>query len=143
MRLSLDISTDPTDYPFSHVIRVRFAETDAMGVAHHSSHVAWFEETRVEYLRALGHPYRDIRAEGLDLAVLELVTQYRTSARFEDEVRVHTRVSSVKGATMQMDYLLTIDEEICAIAATVHGVVDRNGRASRAPAWLRELLTTS
>jgi acyl-CoA thioester hydrolase len=143
VRLSLDIPTEPGAYPFSHIIRVRFAETDAMGVAHHSSYVPWFEETRVEYLRALGHPYREIRAEGLDLAVLELVAQYRQSARFEDEVTVHTRVSSVKGATFQMDYLLMLDDAICAVAATVHGVVDANGRATRAPAWLRALLSVT
>lgn len=143
MRLSPDIATDPEAYPFSHIVRVRFAETDAMGVAHHASYVAWFEETRVAYLRALEHPYPAIRAQGLDLAVLELFVQYRRSAAFDDEVTVHTRVSSVKGATFQMDYLLMIDEEICAVAATVHGVVDGNGRATRAPGWLRELLSAT
>lgn len=140
MRLSLDISLDTGAYPFAHTVRVRFAETDAMGVAHHSSYVAWFEECRVAYLRELGHPYVDIRADGYDFAVLEMFSQYRRSARFEDEVVVRTRVSSVRGATFQMDYLLTVDDEICAVAATVHGVVDPDGRATRAPRWLRELL---
>lgn len=140
MRIDLDLSTDPTDYAFSHRVRVRFAETDAMGVAHHSSYVAWLEEARVEYLRHLGHPYVEIRAGGHDFAVLELFAQYRRSARFEDVVTVHTRVGSVRGATFQMEYLLMIDDETCALAATVHGVVDPSGRAVRAPGWLRELL---
>jgi acyl-CoA thioester hydrolase len=141
MRVDLEISSNPADYPFGHEIRVRFAETDAMGVMHHSSYVAFLEETRVEYLRALGRPYSELREEGFDLAVLEIMLQYRRSARFEDVVRVHTRVRSMRGASFQMDYLLMIDDHICALGATVHGVVDRGGRATRAPIWLKELLT--
>jgi len=141
MRVDLEISIDPNEYSFSHDIRVRFAETDAMGVMHHSSYVAFLEETRVEFLRALGHPYGELRSEGFELAVLELVLQYRQSARFEDVIRVYTRVRSMRGASFQMDYLLMIDGSICASGATVHGVVDQNGRATRAPAWLKALLT--
>lgn len=141
MRISLDLPLDPAEYAFSHTVRVRFAETDAMGVAHHSSYAAWLEEARVEFLRALGHPYASIRDGGHEFAVLELFVQYRRSARFEEQVVVHTRVGSVKGATFQMDYLLQIGDEVCAVAATVHGVVDPSGRAVRAPAWLRELLS--
>ena len=140
MRISLDISTNPSDYAFSFDIRVRFAETDAMGVAHHSSYVAWLEAARVEFLRELGTPYPEIRAQGFDLAVLELFTKYRRSAKFDEVVRVHTRVSSFKAATFQMEYLLIIDDEICALAATVNGVVDPAGRATRAPSWMLELL---
>lgn len=140
MRISLDISTDPTSYAFSHDLRVRFAETDAMGVAHHSSYVAWLEASRVEFLRELGTPYPTIREQGFDLAVLELFANYRRSARFDELITVHTKVSAFKAATFQMDYLLTVDNEICALAATVHGVVGPNGRATRAPTWLRELL---
>lgn len=140
MRVSLDISTDTAAYPFAFDVRVRFAETDAMGVAHHSSYIAWLEAARVEFLRSLGTPYPEIRAKGFDLAVLELFTKYQRSARFDEIVTVRTRASSVKAATFQMDYLLTIGDETCALAATVHGVVDPQGRATRAPDWLRELL---
>ena len=136
MRVNLDISADPTDYSFAHDIRVRFAETDAMGVMHHASYVAFLEETRVEYLRDLGRPYGELRAEGFDLAVLEVFVQYRASARFDDQVTVHTRVREMRGASFQMDYLLMIDGSVCASGATVHGVVDKNGRTTRAPAWL-------
>ena len=69
MRVNLDISTVPEDYRFHHDIRVRFAETDAMGVMHHASYVPFLEESRVEFLRELGHPYKDIRAAGYDLSV--------------------------------------------------------------------------
>ena len=140
MRISLDISTNPSDYAFFFDIRVRFAETDAMGVAHHSSYVAWLEASRVEFLRKLGTPYPDIRAQGFDFAVLELFTNYSRSAQFDDVVRVHTGISLFKAATFQMNYLLVVEGEVCALAATVHGVVDATGRAARAPSWMRELL---
>jgi acyl-CoA thioester hydrolase len=141
MRVNLDISVDPDDYPFEHDIRVRFAETDAMGVMHHSCYVAFLEETRVEYLRHLGRPYGELRAEGFDLAVLEVFTQFRASARFDELVTVHTRARQMRGASFQMDYLLMLNDQICALAATVHGVVDARGRATRAPAWFKTLLT--
>ncbi|MEI7624052.1 MAG: thioesterase family protein, partial [Actinomycetes bacterium] len=100
----------------------------------------WLEAARVEFLRDLGTPYPEIRAKGLDLAVLELFTKYQRSARFDDIVTVRTRVSSMKAATFQMDYLLSLGDDTCAVAATVHGVVDPQGRATRAPDWLRQLL---
>lgn len=139
-RLRPAISEVPSDYPFAHDIRVRFAETDAMGVMHHGSYVPFLEEARVEYLRHLGHPYQQIRAGGWDFAVLELFCQYLRSARFEEVVTVHTRMAWRRGAAFQMDYLLLIGEEVCALGATVHGVVDSNGRAARPPVWLAELL---
>ena len=142
MRVDLDISPDPAWYPFRHPVRVRFAETDAMGVLHHAAYVPYLEEARVEYLRHLGRPYPTIRDEGYDLAVLELVVQYRRSARFDEVVEVHTRVSAFRGASFQIDYLLTVDGEVSALAATVHGVVDPTGRATRAPQWMKDLLAT-
>jgi len=71
MRVSLDLSSDPADYPCVHPVRVRFAETDAMGVLHHAAYVPYLEEARVEYLRHLGHPYSEMRSAGVDFAVLE------------------------------------------------------------------------
>ncbi|MGA0878423.1 MAG: acyl-CoA thioesterase [Ilumatobacteraceae bacterium] len=64
-------SSDPRTYGFAHTLRVRFAETDAMGIVHHSRYLPYLEEARVEYLRSLGHPYADDRSSGRDLAVLE------------------------------------------------------------------------
>ncbi len=66
VRLSVEPSLVATDYPFTHRIRVRFAETDAMGIVHHSRYLLYMEETRVEYLRFLGHPYAELREAGLD-----------------------------------------------------------------------------
>ena len=114
MRLDIDPSLRPEDYAFVHRIRVRFAETDAMGIVHHSNYLLYLEEARVEYLRALGKPYTELRAEGVDHAVLECFVQYRSPLRFDDEVDVHLVVAKVTRATFQIAYLLTVGGEVRA-----------------------------
>lgn len=141
MRLEIDPTLDPADYPFAHRVRVRFAETDAMGIVHHSRYLPYLEEARVEYLRHLGHPYAELRAEGVDYAVLEAFVQYRQPLRFDDEVMVHLRLGAATPATFQIAYLLTVDDAVRATAVTVHGCVNGAGRPVRLPAWLRELST--
>jgi acyl-CoA thioester hydrolase len=141
VRLELEPSLVPTDYPFAHRLRVRFSETDAMGIVHHSRYLPYLEEARVEYLRALGHPYTEMRAEGVDYAVLEAFVQYRQPLRFDDEVTVHLVLGATSRATFQMGYLLTVDGEVRATAVTVHGCVNSDGRPVRMPAWLLALDT--
>ena len=88
VRTTLDRSI-PDAYPFLQRVRVRFAETDAMGVAHHGSYLPWLEEARVGYLRDRGHPYTAVRAGGYDIAVVECHVRYRPPAVFEDQLAVH------------------------------------------------------
>ncbi len=139
MRLSVEPSLVATDYPFSHRIRVRFAETDAMGIVHHSRYLLYLEETRVEYLRHLGHPYSEMRAEGIDYAVVECFVQYRQPLRFDDEIDVHLLLASATRTSFQMSYLVTVSGEVRATAVTVHGCVTTAGRPTRLPGWLSEL----
>jgi acyl-CoA thioester hydrolase len=139
MRMRFDNPTDPAAYPFTHRLRVRFCETDAMGVVHHASYLAYLEETRVEYLRALGRPYDRLRAEGTEFPVVEAALRYRRPLRFDDAVDVAVMVASAGGATIQMSYLVGCAGEVSATAVTVHGVVDTQGRPTRVPGWLREL----
>ena len=89
MRLALDPSTDVAAYRFHHQVRVRFAETDAMGVVHHAAYLPYLEEARVAWLREIGHPYDSVRAEGVDFGVLEAFVQYRRALRFDEVVDVH------------------------------------------------------
>ena len=124
------------DYPFTHRIRVRFAETDAMGIVHHSRYLPYLEETRVAYLRDLGHPYAEMRSEGVDYAVLECFVQYRQPLRFDEQVDVHLLLASATRTSFQMAYLLTVDAEVRATAVTVHGCVTAAGRPTRLPQWL-------
>lgn len=138
MRLAVDPSTDPADYAFRHAIRVRFAETDAMGIVHHAAYLPYLEEARVAFLRHLGKPYTVLREEGIDFSVVEAFVQYRVPLQFDDVVDVHLGVASVTASTMQVAYLLTVDGGVRATAVTVHGAVRSNGRPTRLPAWIRE-----
>ena len=139
MRLELVPSLLPADYSFVHRLRVRFAETDAMGIVHHSRYLPYLEEARVEYLRSLGHPYVELRAEGVDYAVLEAFVQYRRPLRFDEVVQVHLRFGAATRASFQMAYLLTVGDEVRATAVTVHGCVNAAGKPVRMPAWLLAL----
>ncbi len=139
VRLDVDPSLDPADYAFSHRIRVRFAETDAMGIVHHANYLLYLEEARVEYLRALGKPYTELRKDGVDHAVLECFVQYRRPLIFDEEVVVHLVLGGTTRATFQLAYLLTVDAEVRASAVTAHGAVNARGRPVRLPAWLTEL----
>lgn len=143
MRTSADPSLVAADYPFTHRIRVRFAETDAMGIVHHSRYLPYLEEARVAYLREIGHPYDALRAEGIDMVVLEAFVRYRAPLRFDDVVDVHLDLASANRTTFQMTYLLTVDGAVRATAVTVHGsITSADGRPTRSPGWLRELATS-
>lgn len=139
VRLAEQPSIDPSDYEFTHQLRVRFAETDAMGIVHHSRYLPYFEEARVEYLRHIGHPYLEIRSTTGDIAVLEAFVQYRQPLRFDDVVTVHLRLGTTTRTTFQMLYLLTIDGAVHATGVTVHGALSPTGRPTRLPEWLVEL----
>lgn len=139
MRLDLEPSLDPADYTWSHDVRVRFAETDAMGIVHHSRYLPYLEEARVEYLRAIDHPYQALRDEGFDIAVLEVAVQYRQPLRFDDLVSVHLLFGAATRTTFQIAYLLTVGGRVRATAVTVHGCVTAAGRPVRLPAWLAGL----
>ncbi|MEN9822823.1 MAG: hypothetical protein RLZ04_1249 [Actinomycetota bacterium] len=139
MRIDVDPPLQPAEYSFHHRLRVRFSETDAMGIVHHSRYLPYLEEARVEYLRAAGHPYSALRDEGTDIAVLESWVQYRAPLRFDDEVTVHLRMASLTRATFQIAYLLTVDDEVRSTAVTVHGCVNTAGRPVRMPDWLATL----
>ena len=144
MRLSIDPSTSPGDYEFTQGIRVRFVETDAMGVVHHSNYLAYFEEARVAYLRYIGHPFTEWRDAGLESPVLESFVQYRKPLNFDEEIEVHVSLAEITRATFQMAYLVTVDTadgiaEARATGVTVHGCTTTAGRPTRLPAWLKKL----
>lgn len=143
MRITSDPSTNPADYDFSHQVRVRFAETDAMGIVHHSRYFPMLEEARVAYLRHIGHPYHELRADG-DMAVLEVSLRYRQALRFDELVDIHVALHAVTRTTFQMQYALTVNDErgapeIRATGVTAHGCLNTEGRPTRLPAWLVEM----
>lgn len=140
MRLSVEPSTSTADYDFTHEIRVRFVETDAMGIVHHSNYLAYFEETRVAFLAHVGHPFTDWREAGLESPVLESFVTYRQPLRFDDVITVHLALASVTRATFQMAYLVTVGDMAHSTGVTVHGCITaETGRPTRLPAWLIEM----
>jgi acyl-CoA thioester hydrolase len=147
LRQSLQPSRDPADYPFVHRLRTRFAETDAMGVVHHAAYLPYLEEARVEFLRSIGHPYDQVRAEaaegGREFPVLEVWVQYRGALAFDEEVDVSLLVGAVTRTTFQIAYLLSVAGQPRATAVTVHGCVDRSGRPKRLPEWVRDGFTAT
>jgi len=142
VRLSLQPTLDPSDYRFTHVLRTRFAETDAMGIIHHGAYPAYLEEARAAMLRDAGFPYETVRSgpEGIDFAVLELYVRHRRPLRFDDEVAVHVMVDGLTRTTFQVGYLLEVEGTPRATAVTVHGAVDPTGRPARMPRFLSELV---
>jgi acyl-CoA thioester hydrolase len=135
--MAITPSTLPADYHYVHPIRVRFAETDAMGVVHHAAYLPYLEEARVAFLRDIDHPYASVRdVEGIDFTVLEVFVRYLQPLRFDDVVDVHLTVGAVTRATFQLGYLLAKDGTAHATAVTVHGCVTADGKPTRPPPWL-------
>jgi acyl-CoA thioester hydrolase len=126
-----------------HVIRVRYAETDQAGMAHHSSFLPWFEEGRVELLRSLGKPYQEFEAEGIHFPVREAFCRYWVPARFDDVLIVATTIEDVGGASVRFSYRITrqADGVLIAEGHTLHACVDDNGRVKRLPQAIRRLLS--
>jgi acyl-CoA thioester hydrolase len=139
VRISVEPSSDSSSYVFTHDIRVRFAETDAMGIVHHGRYLPYLEEARVAYLRHLGHPYSELRDEGVDYAVVEAHVRYLRPLRFDEVVTVHLRLAAASRASFQLAYLLTVDGDRRADAVTAHACVNAAGRPVRLPAWLASL----
>lgn len=139
MRTSVEPSTSADDHEFQHDIRVRFVETDAMGIVHHSNYLHYFEEARVAYLANVGHPFTEWREAGLESPVLESFVQYRQPCRFDEVVTVHVSLAAATRATFQMAYLVTVKDEVRTTGVTVHGCTTLEGRPTRLPAWLVDL----
>src|SRR5690348_5909165 len=97
-------------FPFSTDVSVRFAETDAQGVAHNASYLVWSEVARVEFLRAFAGGYQALRDRGVEALVLESHVRYVQPARFDDRLRIHARCGDVRGARFRFDYAITRDD---------------------------------
>lgn len=125
------------------IVRVRYAETDKMGVVYYARYLVWFEVGRTDWLRATGWTYREMEAEGFGLPVIEAHCEYKAGARYDDEVEIRTQARLVSPVRLAFDYELARRGETTVLATghTVHAAVDRNGRPVRLPARVRELLS--
>ena len=116
-------------------IPVRFAETDAMGIVHHSNYLVWFEAGRIAWMAAVGMPYREIAAGGHHFAVTGITVEFRMPARFGDTERVVTRLCRLRSREVAFAYEVRRagDEAILASGASEHICVDLEGRTSKIP----------
>lgn len=124
-------------------LRVRYAETDQMGVVYHTNYLVWCEIGRTELIRDLsGSSYAALEAEGVALAVAELSIRYHGAARYDNLIRVRTTLAEARSRSVTFDYLITNAEsgERLASARTVLVSLDPNGRPTRLPERLRAQL---
>jgi acyl-CoA thioester hydrolase len=120
-------------------VTVRFAETDAQGVAHHAGYLVWFEVARVAYLAEHAGGYRALQEQGLEALVVEAHVRYGVPARFDDRLKIYARVRDVRGARFRYEYAVVRGDELVAEGWTAHACVDaRTFRPTRVPADLRE-----
>jgi acyl-CoA thioester hydrolase len=128
-------------YGFSTEVLVRFAETDAQGIAHHASFVVWLEVARVAYLAEHAGGYRSIREHGIEALTTEVHVRYRGAARFDDRLTVRTRCVDLRGARFRFEYLVERDGELIADGYTAHATVDATThRPTRVPSFLAEAI---
>lgn len=128
-------------FHFSTEVTVRFAETDAAGIAHHSVYLVWFEAARVAYLAEHAGGYQALRDEGIESPVVEINVRYFSPARFDDKLRIHARIFDIRGARFRCQYLVERDGERLAEGSSLHALVDSGTfRPTRMPTWLREAI---
>jgi len=114
-------------------IRVHYADTDAMGVVHHTNYIKYFEVGRTEYLREVGYTYAMLEKQGIWLPMASCYCEYKFPARYDDLLTVHTRVAEFKGATIIMAYEIYMKEtgELVVLGETKHPVTDHKMKPIR------------
>lgn len=120
--------------------RVRYAETDQMGVVYHSNYLIWCEVGRTDLIRTLGAPYTEIERDGVALAVVEAHLRYLKPARYDDIVRVTTTVKEVRSRVVRFEYEVSSDGVLLVTGYTTLVAMGRDGRSSAIPAQLRDAL---
>jgi acyl-CoA thioester hydrolase len=122
-------------------VRVRYAETDRMGIVYHAHYIVWFEIGRTNYCRAAGMPYRAMEESGLWILVTAVDCRYRGPARYDDEVRVRAELTELASRGLRFGYEIVGDGgRLLAEGSTRHVFADAQGRPRRAPADILETL---
>ena len=116
-------------------IRVRYAETDKMGVVYYANYLVWFEVGRTDLLRGSGWSYREMEVEGFSLPVIEAQCSYRQSARYDDDLDIRTTGTLLSRVRVRFNYevVRAADDAVLAQGYTVHASLDQDGRPRRLP----------
>jgi acyl-CoA thioester hydrolase len=122
-------------------VRVRYAETDQMGIVYYANYLVWFEVARTDWLRVSGWTYRAMEQEGFGLPVIEAHCAYKSSARYDDEIHIQTTARLVSPVRLAFDYTVhrPADAVLIASGYTVHASVDTAGRPVRLPTRVKGL----
>ena len=122
-------------------IRVRYVETDQMGVAHHASYFAWMEAARTELLRKTGLSYRAFEEKGFHLPVREAYCRYRTSLRYDDVMTIEAALLELGGASLKIGYKIYKkgENELIAEGYTLHPFIDTSGKVVKTPGFFKSL----
>lgn len=126
-------------------LRVRYVETDKMGVAHHSSYFPWMEAARTELMRDLGISYRELEGRGFSLPVREAYCRYMRSLLYDDIAVIETEVLEIGGASLKIGYRIREKESGKPVAEgyTLHPFVDSYGKVVRIPDFFRKLFDSA
>lgn len=129
-------------YSYDTKIRVRYGETDQMGVVHHSTYALYYEEGRTEALRHLGLSYREIESRGIFMPVISLTMKYLRSAYYDEQLTIRTYIKEMPTSKITFEYETYNEKNECiSKGETVLAIVNKETqRPCRAPEWLTELL---
>jgi acyl-CoA thioester hydrolase len=122
-------------------VRVRYAETDCMGVVYYANYLVWFEVGRTDWFRDIGKSYREMEIGGVQLPVIEAHCEYRRPAKYDDDLEIRTRATLLSPVRIRFDYeIVRGDDETLVTGYTVHAALDAQGRPCRLPDHVRALL---
>jgi acyl-CoA thioester hydrolase len=123
----------------STTLRVRYAETDQMGVVYYANYFVWFEVARTDLLRTLGWTYREMEDSGVLLPVIEAHCEYRRPARYDDEIEIRTEGQLTSPVRMEFQYEVSVKGQagLTASGHTAHAATGRDGRPCRLPERIR------
>lgn len=114
-------------------IRVRYQETDGMGIVYHGNYLTWFEVARIDMLDALGLPYRTLEDRGFRLPVLEANARYHAPARFDDRLEIFCSIQALPRVKIRIDYIVTRNDKKLTTGYTLHAFMDDSGFAIKPP----------
>jgi acyl-CoA thioester hydrolase len=122
-------------------LRVRYAETDKMGIVYYANYLVWFEVGRADLLRSFGWSYREMELAGVSLPVIEAQCAYQRPARYDDEIEIRTVGRLLSPVRMEFEYevITTHNQTVAATGKTVHAALDPSGRPCRLPQRVREV----
>ena len=122
------------DFKFHETtIRVRYAETDQMGVVYYANYLVWFEVARTEYFRNLGIEYSGLEKKGIYLVVAEANCRYKVPLKYDDQIRMVTILSYIKSSSLGFKYEIFLGDRLIAIGSTTHAFVNKEKKPVKIP----------